>query len=129
MVGGRALRLLVDTHVAIWFADDSTRLSTRAGHALEDHRNELLLSAVVPWEISIKRSLGKLTTTDAYLELLDAGARELPVTLAHARGVERLPHHHGDPFDRLLIAQAQIERAAIVSADPRFDHYDVKTVW
>lgn len=123
------MRLLLDTHVAIWFAEDSSHLSAAANTALDDPQNVLLLSAVVPWEIAIKRSLGKLTATDDYLELLAAGAVELPVTAAHARAVEQLPHHHGDPFDRMLVAQAQHEDAAIVTADERIARYDVHVVW
>jgi PIN domain nuclease of toxin-antitoxin system len=123
------LRLILDTHVAIWFSEDSSQLSERANAALDDPDNILLLSAVVPWEISIKRSLRRLQATDAYLELLTAGARALPVTIAHAKAVEQLPRHHGDPFDRLLIAQAQLEDAAIVTADERIGRYDVTIVW
>lgn len=123
------MKLVVDTHVAIWFAEANARLSDEARASLFDAANTILLSAVVPWEISIKRALGKLEATDAYLELLAAGAVELPVTIAHARAVESLPHHHGDPFDRLLIAQAQLEGAAIVTSDERIARYDVAIVW
>jgi PIN domain nuclease of toxin-antitoxin system len=124
------LRLLLDTHTALWFAEDSPKLTAASIRAIEDPKNEILLSAVVPWEIAIKRALGKLETSDEYLRLLrDAGAGELPVTIPHAQAVEHLPQHHGDPFDRLLIAQAKVENAAIVTDDSRIRKYDVATVW
>jgi PIN domain nuclease of toxin-antitoxin system len=124
------LRLLLDTHTALWFAEDSPKLTAASIRAIEDPKNEILISAVVPWEIAIKRALGKLETSDEYLRVLrDAGAGELPVTIPHAQAVEHLPQHHGDPFDRLLIAQAQVENAAIVTDDSRIRKYDVATVW
>lgn len=124
------MRLLLDTHTVLWFAEDSPKLSAASIRAIEDPTNEILLSAVIPWEIAIKRAVGKLETSDEYLRLLrDAGAVELPVTIAHAQAVEHLPQHHGDPFDRLLIAQAQAENAAIVTDDSRIRKYDVGTVW
>jgi PIN domain nuclease of toxin-antitoxin system len=124
------LRLLLDTHTVLWFAEDSPKLTAASIRAIEDPKNEILLSTVVPWEIAIKRALGKLETSDDYLRLLrDAGVGELPVTIPHAQAVEHLPQHHGDPFDRLLIAQAQVENAAIVTDDSRIRKYDVATVW
>jgi PIN domain nuclease of toxin-antitoxin system len=124
------MRLLLDTHTVLWFTEDSPKLTTVSISAIEDPQNEILLSAVVPWEIAIKRALGKLETGDEYLRLMrDAGAAELPITIPHAQAVEHLPQHHSDPFDRLLIAQAQLESAAIVTDDSRIRKYDVATVW
>jgi PIN domain nuclease of toxin-antitoxin system len=124
------LRLLLDTHTVLWFTEDSPRLTAPSIQAIEDPANEILLSAVVPWEIAIKRAVGKLEASDEYLRLLrDAGVVELPVTIAHTQAVEYLPHHHGDPFDRLLIAQAQLEGATIVTDDIRIRKYDVATIW
>jgi PIN domain nuclease of toxin-antitoxin system len=124
------MRLLLDTHTVLWFTEDSPKLTTASIRAIEDPENEILLSGVIPWEIAIKRALGKLETGDDYLRLMrDAGAAELPITIPHAQAVEHLPQHHGDPFDRLLIAQAQLESAAIVTDDSRIRRYDVATVW
>ena len=124
------MRLLLDTQVALWFTEDSPRLTEPALTAIEDAANVILLSAVVPWEIAIKRALGKIDTSDEYLSLLRlAGARDLPITVAHAQAVERLPHHHRDPFDRILLAQAQVEDATIVTSDARIASYDVPVLW
>ena len=124
------MKLLLDTHTALWFTEDSASLTRPAIDAIEDAANVILLSAVVPWEIAIKRALGKIATTDEYLRLLRvAGAADLPVTIAHAQAVEALPHHHRDPFDRLLVAQAQAENAAIVTGDARIARYDVPVIW
>ena len=90
----------------------------------------MLLSAVVVWEIAIKRSLGKLEAPDDLVATLTgAGAQPMPITLEHVAAVEELPPHHRDPFDRLLIAQALEERAAIVSGDPALGDYDVPVIW
>lgn len=124
------MRLLLDTQVALWFTEDSPRLTEPALTAIEDAANVILLSAVVPWEIAIKRALGKIDTSDEYLSLLRlAGARDLPITVAHAQAVERLPHHHRDPFDRILLAQARVEDATIVTSDARIASYDVPVLW
>jgi PIN domain nuclease of toxin-antitoxin system len=90
----------------------------------------VLLSAAVLWEIAIKRGMGKLEAPDDLAPtLLLAGARALPVTIEHASAVERLPLHHRDPFDRMLIAQALIEDAALVSGDHHLRAYGVPVVW
>ena len=90
----------------------------------------MLLSAVVVWEVAIKRSLGKLESPDHFgPTVLRAGAWPLPVTLDHAAAVERLPWHHRDPFDRLLVAQASAEGASLVSADEALRAYDVPVIW
>jgi PIN domain nuclease of toxin-antitoxin system len=124
------LKLVLDTHAVIWFTEDAPQLSTTAADAIEDPANEILLSAVVAWEIAIKRGLGKLSAANSYVDvMLAAGSRELPVLIAHAQRVEDLPPHHSDPFDRLLIAQAMAEDAAIVTNDQRISRYDVSVIW
>ncbi len=125
------MRLLLDTQAVIWFIQADPKLSETARAAIVDERNSVLLSAVVPWEISIKRALGKIELAhDDYIErILSAGGAELPVSIAHARLVEQLPMHHADPFDRLLIAQAATEQATIVTHDPRIRAYDVPVTW
>ena len=124
------MKLLLDTHAALWFLSGDERLSENARRHLTDGANRVLLSAAVVWEIAIKRSLGKLVVPDEYLSLLlDAGAQALAVNLDHAAAVEHLPAHHHDPFDRMLIAQATIEGAALVSRDDALRPYDVTLVW
>ena len=124
------MRLILDTHVALWVLAGDERLSARAAELLGDPAQEVLLSAVVLWEVSIKRSLGKLAAPDGFADrLLEAGAVGLPVTLGHARQVEALPWHHRDPFDRMLVAQARMEGAGIVSSDTALRAYGVPVEW
>jgi PIN domain nuclease of toxin-antitoxin system len=124
------VKLLLDTHAALWWLADDARVGRNAERQLSDETNRVLLSAAVIWEVAIKRSLGKLQApADLAQTLLNAGAQPLAVTLDHAAGVEELPWHHRDPFDRLLVAQALIEGAAIVSQDVRFGQYGVSLLW
>ncbi len=90
----------------------------------------LIVSAVSVWEIAIKRAIGKLPAPDDVIEQIEsAGAELLTITARHAHATAALPLHHRDPFDRLLIAQAQMERCSIVSGDGAFPAYDVPVVW
>ena len=124
------MRLLLDTHAALAFLQDDPRLGADAAAALEDPSNQVLLSAVVVWEIAIKRAIGKLPVDQRYLSLLlDGGVEPLAISLEHARAVEELPPHHRDPFDRLLVAQAAAEHATIVTNDTRIGAYDVAVLW
>ncbi|HET6547855.1 MAG TPA: type II toxin-antitoxin system VapC family toxin [Solirubrobacter sp.] len=124
------MKLLLDTHAALWFLMGDGRLSDGARRQLLDAGNRVLLSAAVVWEISIKRSLGKLAVPDEYVPLLlDAGVHPLPVSIEHAVAVQGLPPHHRDPFDRMLVAQASVEDAAIVSRDHALRAYGVTLVW
>jgi PIN domain nuclease of toxin-antitoxin system len=124
------VRLLVDTHAALWLLDEDKRLSRSAEEALTRPSNEVLLSAAVVWEVAIKRSLGKLDAPDGFAEvLLNGGAAPLAISLEHAQAVHSLPWHHRDPFDRMVVAQASLEDAAIVSGDERLGAYDVPVVW
>jgi PIN domain nuclease of toxin-antitoxin system len=124
------VRLLADTHAALWLLDEDKRLSTHADALLTDASNEVLLSAAVVWEVAIKRSLGKLDAPDGFAEqLLDGGAVPLPISINHARAVRSLPWHHRDLFDRLLVAQATLEDATLVSNDPRLSPYGVRVAW
>ncbi len=124
------MRLLADTHAALWLLDEDKRLSTHADELLTDATNEVLLSAAVVWEVAIKRSLGKLDAPNGFArELLDGGAVPLPISIDHARAVRTLPWHHRDPFDRLLVAQATLEDAVIVSHDEKLRPYGVQVEW
>jgi PIN domain nuclease of toxin-antitoxin system len=124
------LKLLLDTHAALWWLSGDERFGEEAARQLTDETNQVLLSAAVVWEVAIKRSLGKLNApADFAPTLLDAGAQALAVTIDHAAAVEHLPRHHRDPFDRILVAQAHIERAALVSHDDVLRPYGVSLVW
>lgn len=128
------MRLLLDTHRLIWVVDDLTRLGAAATHALGSWANQLLVGAGSIWELSIKVGLGKLSLSTAFrpwveAAIVDLGLGVLPVTIEYADVQSRLPHHHGDPFDRLLIAQALADGIAVVSADAVFDRYGVTRVW
>jgi PIN domain nuclease of toxin-antitoxin system len=124
------VKLLLDTHAALWWLADDARIGRDAERELSDDTNRVLLSAAVVWEVAIKRSLGKLKApADLAQTLLNAGAQPLQVTLEHAAAVEALPWHHRDPFDRLLVSQALTEGAVLVSQDERLQPYGVSLVW
>ena len=125
-MGGRfSVRLLLDTHVVLWALNHVDRLSTRARDVLQDPTNELMWSAVTPWEIATKHRLGPLpggaTLVDAYPEhLARLGAGDLPVTSRHALLAGRLEWGHRDPFDRMLAAQSILEGVPLVTSDRVF---------
>ncbi|WP_394843323.1 type II toxin-antitoxin system VapC family toxin [Pendulispora brunnea] len=124
------MRYLLDTHCWLWLQSEPERLSALLDR-LADPANELLLSAASSWEISIKYALGKLPLPLPPAEYVpsrmqSSGTSSLPVHHAHALQVSKLPRHHGDPFDRLLISQAQCEGLQIVTADAAFSAYDVE---
>jgi PIN domain nuclease of toxin-antitoxin system len=122
--------LLVDTHVLLWHLLDDPRLPETTLDAVAEAPFAVYASTASLWEIAIKRALGKLEAPDDLpRRLRDLGFRFLDVTPEHAWAVRDLPRHHGDPFDRLLVAQAQTERLSLVSADPRLHAYDVPVVW
>lgn len=124
------MKLLLDTHAALWFLAGDRQLGENARRHVSDPANEVLLSAVVAWEVAIKRPLGKLEVPAGYLEpLLEAGGVPLAVTVAHAAAVEHLPPHHRDPFDRLLIAEADIEGAALVTRALAIAAYGITVIW
>ncbi|MBA4062748.1 MAG: PIN domain nuclease [Isosphaera sp.] len=129
------MTLLLDTHTFLWFCQDDPALSAAAKALLEDPANRKLLSLAACWEIAIKAGLGKLVgltePSGTYIPnaLARTGFELFPIELAHVTAVEALPHHHRDPFDRLLVAQALVEGFPVVSADPAFDPYGVTRLW
>jgi PIN domain nuclease of toxin-antitoxin system len=128
------MKLLVDSHVLLWAADQPEQLSPAAAGALRDPANDLLVSAATVWELAIKVGLRKLTLTRPYREwmtqaLADLDATLLPITVEYADVQAHLSPHHRDPFDRLLIAQASVERFPIVSHDAMLDAYGVTRIW
>ena len=122
-------RLLLDTHVLIWAVENSPRLGADAREIITDPGNEVFVSAATIWEIAIKRALGKLSfPSDVGDTVRRDGFTELPVTFHHAEQAGGLPRHHGDLFDRMLVAQAQAEGLTIVTEDPIIPRYGVRTV-
>jgi PIN domain nuclease of toxin-antitoxin system len=119
------MKLLLDTNVLLWTLEDAERLEPYRA-AATDPNNTVFFSAVSVAEISIKTSAGKLDVQPGYLEALTAaGYLELPLTAAHAEVVARLPWHHRDPFDRLIIAQAVADRLVVATSDRLFSRYGV----
>lgn len=125
------MNLLLDSHAFLWWLADDQRLSVRARKAITDPTNIVLVSAASIWEIAIKASLGRLDLhgADVVAEIAANRFIELPITAAHAAAAAALPRHHDDPFDRMLIAQAQIEHLRCVTRDEAFSAYRVPTLW
>ena len=128
------MRILLDTHVLIWLVEGDKNLSTLARSAIEDEDNSLYLSIASLWEITIKLSLGKLDlqlSVDEMVEsfLIPGGIEILQIETSHLSILRDLPLHHRDPFDRLIIAQAQAEKMTLISADGVFDLYGVDLQW
>jgi PIN domain nuclease of toxin-antitoxin system len=122
--------LLVDSHALLWWRGDHRRLSVRAHQAIEDPDVPLFFSAASIWEIAIKRASGKLDVPEDLLDTMEQrGFVELPVLSRHAIIAGALPPHHGDPFDRMLVAQAQSEGLTLISGDERIAAYDVPVLW
>jgi PIN domain nuclease of toxin-antitoxin system len=119
------MRLLLDTHVLLWWADGDSRVAPAVRARIDDRANEVLVSAATIWEIEVKAQLGRLIAQDDILELVpEWGFVPLSITPEHARRAAHLPDHHSDPFDRLLVAQAQAEDAVLVTADGALDAYE-----
>ena len=120
------MRLLLDTHAYLWWLADDPKLSARARDGMADPAAIVYVSAASVWEISIKTQLGKLEFEgDPVKEIWSNGFVELPMTAMHADHAGRLPRHHDDPFDRMLIAQAKLEQLQLVSTDSVFESYSV----
>lgn len=128
------MRLLIDTHSLLWFCEGNPMLSATARSAIEEQTNERYVSHATAWEVAIKLSLGKLKLQADYEDIfpgvLDAnGFVLLPPSEIHYQALIPLPRHHGDPFDRLIIAQAQVEGLTVVTSDAHFAAYDVPLLW
>jgi PIN domain nuclease of toxin-antitoxin system len=127
------MKLLLDTHTFVWWDSDLSQLSASALNALKDPANSLVLSVVSIWEIVMKQQLNKLTLHLPLISILSQqennGLEILGVQLDHVLAVEKLPAAHKDPFDRLLIAQANVEGLTLVSADALFTQYPVTVLW
>jgi PIN domain nuclease of toxin-antitoxin system len=128
------MKLLLDTHTFLWWDSEPSRLSSRALVLCQDRANTVLLSVVSVWEMQIKSQLGKLKLSVPLAEVVETqrqtnNVEVMSITLAHVLALENLPTPHKDPFDRLLIAQANVEGAMLVSDDPIFEEYPVKVIW
>lgn len=128
------MRFLLDTHTLLWCFNASPSLSPRARRVIDDGSNEILVSAASGWEIATKVRLGKLPTGEELVGELDGylaqlGCEALPISLDHAVRAGMLTGEHRDPFDRMLIAQAQAESLTIISNDRIFDDYHVRRIW
>ncbi|GAB2900305.1 type II toxin-antitoxin system VapC family toxin [Streptomyces mayteni] len=122
------MRLLLDTHVVLWWMDDSPELSAEIKDLL-DTEPAVYVSAVSPWEIAIKQSVGKLQGPEDLAERVrDSQFSSLPITAGHGVRAGRLPEIHRDPFDRLLVAQSQIEGMTLVTRDKRIPQYEVQVL-
>ena len=122
-------RLLLDTHAFLWWVSDHSLLRRSAHAALADPRNEIFVSAITAWEITVKRLKGQMKAPDNLARRVDEkGFSHLPLTFHHAELAARLPQHHKDPFDRFLIAQAQAEGLAVVTRDAHFPLYGIRTL-
>ena len=120
------MKVLLDTHILLWWLDEDPALPPRAGDAIADSDTTVVVSAATAWEIAIKKAVGRLDAPDDLLDALDANAFDtLAITAAHALAAGELPAHHTDPFDRMLIAQARAEGLTLISVDRRFSDYEV----
>jgi PIN domain nuclease of toxin-antitoxin system len=127
------MNILLDTHALFWWFSDATRLSRRAASVIANPNNTVLVSAATAWELAIKVNLEKIDALGLVVELgryaKQEGFEELPITVDHAARAGLLPSHHRDPFDRLLVAQAQTLHVPILSADRVLDRYDINRLW
>ena len=127
------MQYLLDTHVFLWFINGDTQLSDSAKALIENPENEHYVSIASFWEMAIKLKLGKLNLDmsfkDLYREMNKNGFNLLPITAAHTEKTVTLDLHHRDPFDRMLICQALVDKLIIVTADSQFRNYKVKQVW
>ena len=128
------MKVLIDTHVFIWYVQNSEKLIDSATRLINDSRNEILFSTASIWEMAIKQSTGKLNLSNPYASFIKDQMRLndidlLPITIEHLEIIASLPFHHRDPFDRLLISQVLVENISILSVDIAFDAYPIKRIW
>ena len=128
------MRALLDTHAFLWWISNDARLSARCRAIIANGGNEILFSAVSAWEIAVKAGIGRLAVPgDLETYILDQVSQNrfeiLPISLSHALRVSRLPNHHKDPFDRMLVAQAQVEKVTILTGDAQIARYPIRVAW
>ena len=128
------VKALLDTHTFLWWITNNPKLSSRVREIIRDGKNELFLSAASGWEIAIKAQLGRIQIPDkpqTFIseQMLANAIQGLPIQISHALHVYNLPTHHRDPFDRMLVAQAQLEGLPILTNDSQISRYPVKIIW
>lgn len=128
------MKVLLDTHAFLWLVSGDDRLGRKASQAFLNKQNEIFLSIVSIWEITIKTSLGKLKLKHRWMDtirqqLRDNSIQLMPLEIDHCEILSHLPYHHRDRFDRMLIAQASFTKMPVVSRDHRFSEYGVKVIW
>jgi len=122
-------RLLLDTHVLLWWLTDASQLASEVREVIQEGRDEVYVSAVTTWEISIKMAMGKLEAPQEMDRIVEEEHfLKLPISLYHRQMAGALPLYHRDPFDRMLVAQAQAEGLTVVTADPEISRYGVPTL-
>ena len=127
------MRYILDTHTLIWYFEDNSELSFKAKSIIEDIDNEIFVSMASLWEIGIKVGLGKLIIPFDIDEIIARIRKEsmnmITIDIKHVKGIQTLPHHHRDPFDRMIIAQAKVDNCTVITRDATFDAYDVPILW
>jgi PIN domain nuclease of toxin-antitoxin system len=128
------MRLLLDTHILIWWSSNSERLSENVYNLITDANNTIMFSIASVWEMQIKFQLGKLNLDSPLPELIETQKQTnalqiLPIELSHIYTLDGLPNHHRDPFDRILVAQAIFEKTPLLSIDAIFDAYAINRIW
>ena len=123
------MNLLLDTHALLWWLEDNPKLSDEARTEIGDSDSDVYVSAASAWEISIKSTAGKLKMGNPLEDEMKINDfKSLPISIAHATAAGQLPRHHGDPFDRMLVAQAQLEKLTLITRDQEIMKYDVGTL-
>jgi PIN domain nuclease of toxin-antitoxin system len=128
------VKYLLDTHAFLWWIGDDPSLSDKARKIIADSSNEIYLSSVSIWEIAIKSRTGRLEFSgdlESFVDqqILKNSFQPLPITLAHAARIKKLPNHHRDPFDQMLVAQGAVEGMPLISIDKKIKSYDIEVVW
>lgn len=123
------MKLLLDTQIMLWWLNDDQKLKPNVKLLIENPKNRIYLSVITPWEVVIKKQKGKLNFKDAWFEYFEKERFTLiEVRMEHVLELLKLKKVHGDPFDRMLAAQARVEKLTIVTADPKIEKYEVKVV-
>jgi PIN domain nuclease of toxin-antitoxin system len=128
------MRYLMDTHVFLWWCMNDSRLSAAAIEVIANADNDILFSVASGWEIALKAAQGKLALPETPMDFVTSRCQQhkfqtLPVRLDHALRVAELPEHHHDPFDRLLVAQCQLDGLPLITANPDIKKYDLEIAW
>jgi PIN domain nuclease of toxin-antitoxin system len=122
------MNLLLDTHILLWHLTDNPKLSREISRTIENPQHKKFISIASLWEVAIKRSLGKLEILQPIETLTPTEITILPLEISHISYLEKLPFHHRDPFDRIIIAQAIVEKLSVITNDDCFDYYEIDLI-